>query len=283
MDYPVIYAGHGDLVDDGHGNWYVVMLASRPCRKHSSMGRETFLAKVIWENGWPVIAPGVGHLEEQVEIPMEEYRFAQEVTKCDQIHFWDKELDQRLIGIGGCDETIYSLKEKEGMLRLYPRKESIAEAAYCSYLGLRQKSYRFEAETGVFFVPENEKETAGLVLYQNYENHLRMEIAKKQEQKVFRVVTCIKGTETKAAEVLLPGETEQLLKIRLQCHDQTAKVWIASENGWECAAEEISLLPYTTEEAGGFVGCTIGMYASSNGMESKNHADFAWFTCSSRN
>ena len=46
MDYPVIYAGHGDLVDDGHGNWYVVMLASRPCRKHSSMGRETFLAKV---------------------------------------------------------------------------------------------------------------------------------------------------------------------------------------------------------------------------------------------
>lgn len=49
MDYPVIYAGHGDLVDDGHGNWYVVMLASRPCRKHSSMGRETFLAKVIWE------------------------------------------------------------------------------------------------------------------------------------------------------------------------------------------------------------------------------------------
>ena len=77
------------------------------------------------------------------------------------------------------------------MLRLYHRKESIAEAAYCSYLGLRQKS----------FVPENEKETAGLVLYQNYENHLRMEIAKKQEQKVFRVVTCIKGTETKAAGI----------------------------------------------------------------------------------
>lgn len=60
---------------------------------------------------------------------------------------------------------------------------------YCSYLGLRQKSYRFEAET------------AGLVLYQNHENHLRMEIAKKQEQKVFRVVTCIKGTETKAAGI----------------------------------------------------------------------------------
>ena len=26
-DYPVIYAGHGDLVDDEDGNWYMVMLA----------------------------------------------------------------------------------------------------------------------------------------------------------------------------------------------------------------------------------------------------------------
>ena len=110
---------------------------------------------------------------------------------------WWKIQESPCFSCGECQ----SLKEKEGMLRLYHRKESIAEAAYCSYLGLRQKSYRFEAETGVFFVPENEKETAGLVLYQNHENHLRMEIAKKQEQKVFRVVTCIKGTETKAAGI----------------------------------------------------------------------------------
>ena len=110
---------------------------------------------------------------------------------------WWKKQESPCFRCGECQ----SLKEKEGMLRLYHRKESIAEAAYCSYLGLRQKSYRFEAETGVFFVPENEKETAGLVLYQNHENHLRMEIAKKQEQKVFRVVTCIKGTETKAAGI----------------------------------------------------------------------------------
>lgn len=68
-NYPVIYAGHGDLVEDGRGNWYVVMLASRPCEGHSSMGRETFLAKVTWENGWPVIAEGIGHLEDTLELP----------------------------------------------------------------------------------------------------------------------------------------------------------------------------------------------------------------------
>ena len=107
MDYPVIYAGHGDLVDDGKGNWYVVMLASRPCMKHSSMGRETFLAKVTWENGWPVIAPGVGHLEDEVEIPLDEYRFPKEAGLSDYIDFWSDELDDRLVGIGKRDSQIY--------------------------------------------------------------------------------------------------------------------------------------------------------------------------------
>ncbi len=41
--------------------------------------------------------------------------------------------------------------------------------------------------------------------------------------------------------------------------------------------DDMSLLPYSTEEAGGFVGCTIGMYASANGQDSSNYADFAWF------
>ena len=87
MDYPVIYAGHGDLVDDINGNWYVVMLASRPCKKHSSMGRETFIAKTIWENEWPVIAPGIGHLEDTVDIPLEECRFIDEISENDFITF----------------------------------------------------------------------------------------------------------------------------------------------------------------------------------------------------
>jgi hypothetical protein len=32
----------------------------------------------------------------------------------------------------------------------------------------------------------------------------------------------------------------------------------------------------TTEEAGGFVGCTVGMYASSNGSNSDNYAEFSY-------
>lgn len=68
-NYPVTCAGHGDLVEDADGNWYMVLLACRPRQGHTLLGRETFLAKVVWENGWPVVNPGVGRLEEEVTLP----------------------------------------------------------------------------------------------------------------------------------------------------------------------------------------------------------------------
>ena len=55
-------------------------------------------------------------------------------------------------------------------------------------------------------------------------------------------------------------------------------MWTEAGEGYVMAAQDIDLLPYTTEEAGGFVGCTVGMYASSNGTSSSNHADFGWLS-----
>ena len=44
------------------------------------MGRETFLAKVVWENGWPVVNPGVGMLTDEVEIGLPEWNPAEDLT-----------------------------------------------------------------------------------------------------------------------------------------------------------------------------------------------------------
>ena len=51
---------------------------------------ETFLAKVEWEDGWPVINPGIGHLTEKTELPIGEYRLEREVTHADFIAFDQK-------------------------------------------------------------------------------------------------------------------------------------------------------------------------------------------------
>jgi alpha-N-arabinofuranosidase len=174
---------------------------------------------------------------------------------------------------------IYSLTEREGALRMYLRKEKISERANCAYLGVRQKSYRFVAETGMEFYPENESETAGLVLYQNNENHLRFEVVRVDGEVCFVVTSCIHGDEQTLATTRL--EKKGKLKIRLQCRNQCARVWISEGKGYVSVAENLDLLAYTTEEAGGFVGCTVGVYASSNGSDSTNYADFEWLTCQS--
>lgn len=276
MDYPVIYAGHGDLVDDDCGNWYIVMLASRPCKKHSSMGRETFLAKVTWENEWPVINAGVGKLEDTVEIPMQEYRFGTEVTEHDHFHFFQEQLDDRLVGIINRSQDMYSLRERPGFLRLYTRKETISEKANASYLGVRQKNYRFQVSTGVDFNPAKMSESAGLVLYQNYENYFKMEIVKRESGRRFQTISCIHGKEQVISELEL--KENGILEIQIRAAEQRAEVWIGQRETREIAVKNIDLLPYTTEEAGGFVGCTIGMYATSNRIDSDNFADFAWFS-----
>lgn len=274
MDYPVVYTGHGDLVDDGNGGWYVVMLASRLCNRHSSMGRETFLAKVTWENDWPVINAGIGTLETGVELPLVPYRFAKEVTRHDSFHFYGKKLDERFVSIHRRSEQMYSLTERPGFLRLYTRKEKISEKADASYLGIRQKSYNFRLCAGVEFEPEKDGEAAGLVLYQNHENHLRMEIIRQGNGRSLCVTANIHGTEQIIAQSAL--EPSGLVEISLRADAQKADIWIAEGDNRTQVAEGVDLLPYTTENAGGFVGCTMGLYASSNGKESANHGDFAW-------
>lgn len=59
------------------------------------------------------------------------------------------------------------------------------------------------------------------------------------------------------------------------CKEQEASIWIGTAEKSVKVAEKISLLPYTTE-SGGFVGCTVGMYASSNGSNSNNYAEFSY-------
>ncbi|KAH6971168.1 glycosyl hydrolase [Ilyonectria sp. MPI-CAGE-AT-0026] len=60
--------GHATLVETAKGQWYASFLARRNINGSSPLGRETFLTKVDWEQGWPVFNQGKPiMLSEQVE------------------------------------------------------------------------------------------------------------------------------------------------------------------------------------------------------------------------
>lgn len=54
---PIQATGHADIIEDQNGNWWLVCLAIRPFEDVHlhNLGRETFLAPVKWENGWPIV------------------------------------------------------------------------------------------------------------------------------------------------------------------------------------------------------------------------------------
>ncbi len=59
----VVGPGHADLVQAADGSWWAVLLAMRTYGGyHYNLGRETFLVPVVWEDGWPVFAPGEGRV-----------------------------------------------------------------------------------------------------------------------------------------------------------------------------------------------------------------------------
>ncbi len=276
-DYPVIYAGHGDLVDDADGNWYVVMLASRPCEGHCSIGRETFLAKVEWEDGWPVINPGIGHLTEKTELPISEYRLEKEVTHADFITFDQKKIDDRLLSLQRRDENAYSLIERKGFLRMHLKKQKLTEKTDAQYFGLRQKDYDFTFSACMEFDAERENEQAGIVCYQNHANHLSMRICGGKEKRKLQVIAHITENDTLLAEEEI--NAKGMLELYLKAAGQRAEFFVRDEEGKVLKLiKDVSLLPYSTEEAGGFVGCTLGVYASSNGEMSDRFADVAWIS-----
>ena len=67
-DMPIQATGHADLVQTQNGDWYAVFLAFRTSQQYfHHLGRETYLAPVQWEDGFPYI--GTCPLEGDVNLP----------------------------------------------------------------------------------------------------------------------------------------------------------------------------------------------------------------------
>ncbi|MFC5911674.1 family 43 glycosylhydrolase, partial [Streptacidiphilus monticola] len=55
---PIQNTGHADLVQAPDGSWWMVLLGVRPQGGTPGwhiLGRETFLAPVTWQDGWPLV------------------------------------------------------------------------------------------------------------------------------------------------------------------------------------------------------------------------------------
>ena len=87
---------------------------------------------------------------------------------------------------------------------------------------------------------------------------------------------CVVKKEANADETMLASEDVAATRITLCISQkgQTATLSYDAGDGEKVIVSNLSTKFLSTESAGGFVGCTIGMYATANGDESSNTAYF---------
>ncbi len=273
LDYPIVGTGHADLVETQSGEWWMVLLAMRPYGGYFyNLGRETFLAPVRWEDGWPIVSPGTGRVEFTYPAPDLPDHPWPVVPARD--HFDASTLALQWNFLRTPHAEFCSLSERPSYLRLRLRPQRLSEQTNPSFVGRRQQHIHFAAQAVLEFKPRTEHECAGLALIQNNDFYLCLVVTRGVEP-VVRLIKRAQGVEEMLAEQTI--DTSRLF-LKVEGHAQAYSFYLATEpNKWRPIAEDIDGRILSTPVAGGFVGAYIAMYASSNGLPSTNSADFDWF------
>lgn len=284
QDYPIKYVGHADMIETPNGEWYMVMLAVRPLERFTTMGRETFLAKVIWENDWPVVNPGVGLLTEEVEIdlpawdPAADTRFdssANCVPGSNRTYDFAsmKKLGDEFLVLRNPGEDLYKLDDKG--LWLSFRSITLKEKDSPSYVCIRQQHHNFRAAVSFHTGNLTEGKRAGIALVQSNEYHLRVEVSRNGEEINSRVILCQNGEDRVIGQHgVAPVDCNaaglgDVVTVAIKVTGLSAAVELGflqsaegkTEHVSSLLCEDIDVRNLSTEVAGGFVGCTVGMYA----------------------
>jgi alpha-N-arabinofuranosidase len=269
----VNWAGHADLVHVSGDEYYGVFLAVRPNDKNRvNTGRETFILPVDWSGEFPVFENGLVPLEPKLKMPkgVTENKTGKEgffsngnFTFNDD--FTSSKLDYRWIGLRGPREKFITTSKKG--LTINPFETNIKEMKPTSTLFYRQQHNNFSFTTTVEYKPKSEKDLAGVVALQNEGSNYVFGITKKdkdyyvvlQKNQKTRRDSPINSTIVASAKIDIKKPVQ--LQIKANGDEYT---YSYSLNGTDfiSVGGPVSGDILSTDVAGGFTGCLLGLYAT---------------------
>jgi len=243
-------SGHADLVEDTNGQWWCVHLGIRPARRTMShLGRETFLERVTWRDGWPV-AGEQGMAALTFDGPV------QEPLKPFIADFTSKEWEPEWIFVRSPDMNSY-IRTGE-VLVLIPSAQTLRNPAPV-FAAVRPLDFDCVTEAAFDFEPEKPGDEAGLAVRLVHNFFITCTVQREQGRR--RLVLTINAeqiTHTVASAELPEGR----INLRMVASREAYRFFY-STGGAEAYLGYASTRFVAAELSGRcFTGTVIGLYAT---------------------
>jgi alpha-N-arabinofuranosidase len=177
-DEPIQATGHGDLVQDGYNDWWILFLGIRPSQGgFHHLGRETFLAPVTWdENGWPVVNEG-----KNVALLIDSDRALELhplITPSHRDNFDKPALNDQWNFIRNPTRECYSLNKENGGITLTGTDVLLSDVDSPTFIGRRQQQFECTASASMN-INLTGNYRAGITVFYSDEHHYEIAVVSK--------------------------------------------------------------------------------------------------------
>jgi xylan 1,4-beta-xylosidase len=267
--YEIQGVGHGDLIQDHFGNWWMLHLGFRQSGQWATyhhLGREVFLTPVTFgEDGWFTI----GHKGTTIkcfDINNIHSSFIQSEKKC--YTFENTEWHKEWCYLRHPHTENYQFEDNKIILK--GTEITLDKADSPTFIGIRQKDFNVDISCDVY-IPDGE---AGITLYMDENHHYDLAIRKCDDG--YEVIERLNIGDIKSVEkaVSLKNVSNASLVIHASNYNYSFCVKV---EGKEIHLGTAQTRYLSSEVAGGFTGVIIGLYAYD--ANNSNYAEFTNFKC----
>src|SRR5690625_123722 len=283
---------------------------------HYNLGRATFLVPVVWEDGWPVFAPGVGQLSDSAEVPAGvgvggggAGAAAGSVAAGAGGGAAGAGASVAAESAGAAPDPLewttvrgpldFVTELDEGW-RLAMRPTTVRDRGRPAFMGVRQQHENARAQAQIDVALERGEEV-GVIVRQSEEDHVRCAVVRDEEngRLEFVIVHREKGTDRVLARADLeegaarkdagasatPQDhatsaapaTVDAFNFEISARGQDYRVSVAA-NGADGISADFDGRSLDSVSTGGFLGLWFGVYATSNGRVTSTQVDLTKFT-----
>lgn len=264
--YAIQGCGHGDLVEDDKGNFWMVHLAFRQIDRWMPFhitGREVYLTPVTFgPDGW--FCAGVGGI---TPAEVETDRIGADVRQIRKNQ--DTFADTR-VGVDWCFLRCPHMENYscgEDAYKLYPTNMTLEETQDSpTFVAIRQRQMagrvrcRVQAGSG----------EAGLCLYMNHEHHYDLAVRRTGEDRRILLRSVVGGVSHVAAETAAAADAEIVLHMELEPTQYGFSASVVEEGRERtCTLGSLQTRYLSSEVACGFTGVMIALYAQDETLDGR--------------